>query len=132
MATFEPISSDLEQLTKKAVDAAFNVHSELGPGLLESVYEICMMHELTQAGLRVERQVPIPITYRGQQFDDALKLDLLIEKQLILELKAVEEILPVHKAQLITYLKLTNLRLGLLINFNVPIIKNGIKRVVYG
>lgn len=132
MTSFEPISREIEQLTKKSVDAAFNVHRELGPGLLESVYEICMMHELTEAGLHVERQVPIPVTYRGQQLDGALKLDLLVEKLLILELKSVEEIIPVHKAQLITYLKLTHLRLGLLINFNVPMIKEGIKRIIYG
>ena len=129
---FDPIPEDLERLAKIAVNAAYQVHSTLGPGLLESVYEVCMMHEFAKAGVGAERQLAVPVLYDGVLLDAALKLDILVEGQLILELKAVEQIAPVHKAQLITYLKLTNRRLGLLINFNVPVIKDGIKRIVYG
>ncbi len=129
---FEPISEELERLSKIAVNAAYQVHSALGPGLLESVYEVCMMYEFAKVGIQAERQLAVPVLYDGVLLDAALKIDILIEGKLILELKAVEQIAPVHKAQLITYLKLTNRRLGLLINFNVPVIKEGIKRIVYG
>ncbi len=129
---FEPISEELERLAKIAVNAAYQVHSALGPGLLESVYEVCMMYEFAKVGIQAERQLAVPVLYDGVLLDAALKIDILIEGTLILELKAVEQIAPVHKAQLITYLKLTNRRLGLLINFNVPVIKEGIKRIVYG
>ena len=129
---FEPISEELERLAKIAVNAAYQIHSALGPGLLESVYEVCMMYEFAKVGIQAERQLAVPVLYDGVLLDAALKIDILIEGTLILELKAVEQIAPVHKAQLITYLKLTNRRLGLLINFNVPVIKEGIKRIVYG
>jgi GxxExxY protein len=125
------ISEALNGLARAAVDCAFTVHSALGPGLLESVYEACLAHELTKRGLAVERQVLLPVRYDGIQIDAELRLDLLIENQLILELKAVENVQPIHTAQLLTYLKLTSLRLGLLINFNVPAIRLGIKRVIY-
>jgi GxxExxY protein len=125
-----PIPKDIEFLASVCVDAAFKVHRELGPGLLESVYERCMYYELQKSAVQVERQVILPIVYDGQALDDGLRLDLFVEKKLIVELKSVEKLLPVHKAQIITYLKLTHNRLGLLINFNVPLIKNGIKRVI--
>jgi GxxExxY protein len=129
---FEPISGELERLAKIAVNAAYQVHSTLGPGLLESVYEVCMMHEFAKIGILAERQLAVPVLYDGVLLDAALRIDILVGGKLILELKAVEQIAPVHKAQLITYLKLTNRRLWFLINFNVPVIKDGIKRIVYG
>ncbi|MCX6617115.1 MAG: GxxExxY protein [Acidobacteria bacterium] len=125
----EPIPEEVDRVARIVVDAAFAVHSRLGPGLLESVYEACLMHELTKRGLRVERQVPVPIDYDGIRLDGGLRLDLLVESCLVVELKAVEELLPVHKAQVLTYLKLTGRRLGLPINFNVPLIRDGIKRL---
>ncbi len=124
------IPEDVEKLAKECVNAVFKVHSELGPGLLESVYETCMFYELQKAGIAVMRQVTVPVIYDSRKLDAELRLDLLVGKHLIIELKAVESLLPVHTAQLMTYLKLTNNRLGLLINFNVPLIKNGIKRVI--
>ncbi|MBI2193071.1 MAG: GxxExxY protein [Planctomycetes bacterium] len=128
--TFEPIPAEVEALAKVAVDAAFKVHRELGPGLLESIYEVCLVYELSKRGVRAERQVELPVVYDGVQLDAGLRLDILVEDQLIIEVKAVEKIAPVHQAQVMTYLKLTNRRLGLLINFNVPLIKQGIKRVI--
>ena len=113
----------------KIVDAAYRVHTSLGPGLMESVYEACMEHELTKRELKVKRQVSQAVVYDGINIDAGLRIDLLVNDCVIVELKAVENLLPVHKAQLITYLKLTGLRLGLLINFNVPVIKDGIKRI---
>jgi GxxExxY protein len=132
MKDYAPIPDETERLAKIAVNAAYNVHSSLGPGLLESVYEVCMMHEFAKAGVQAERQIAVPIHYDGQVLDAALRLDILVETKLILELKAVDQLAPVHKAQLITYLKLTDRRLGLLINFNVPQIKDGIQRIVFG
>ncbi len=129
---FAPISEELERLAKISVNAAYQVHSTLGPGLLESVYEVCMMHEFAKAGVKAERQLAVPVLYDGVLLDAALKVDILVDGKLILELKAVEQIAPVHKAQIITYLKLTDRRLGLLINFNVPVIKDGTKRIVCG
>lgn len=125
----EPISKELDAIARKVVDAAFKVHSTLGPGLLESVYEACLTHELRKRGLLVEQQLELPIIYDTLRLEKALRLDLLVEKKLVIELKAVESMLPVHQAQLMTYLKLTGHRLGLLINFNVSLIKNGIKRI---
>lgn len=127
---FDPVPAVVEQAATKTVHAAFRVHCELGPGLLEHVYEICIAHELKKAGAVVRRQVPLPIKYDGVRMDAGLKLDLLVDDALVVELKAVEAIIPVHKAQLLTYLKLTRCRLGLLINFNVPRIKEGIQRVI--
>ena len=125
----EPISEELDKIARTVVDAAFTVHSKLGPGLLESVYEACLTHELEKRELIVERQLVLPVHYDGIKLDAGLRIDLLIGKSLIIELKAVETLLPVHKAQLLTYLKLTGLRLGFLINFNVPVIKDGIIRL---
>jgi GxxExxY protein len=112
------------------VDCAFKVHSRLGPGLLESVYEACLVHELVKKGLKVDRQVALPILYDGLVLESGLRIDLIVEDSVIVELKAVEEVLPVHRAQVLTYLKLARKRLALLINFNVPLIKDGIERIV--
>ena len=126
----EERGGELDVLARVVVDAAFAVHTALGPGLLEGVYEVCLAHELTKRGVRVERQVALPVIYDGVKIEAGLRLDLLVENQLIVELKAVETLLPVHKAQVLTYLKLTGKTLGLLINFNVPLIKEGIKRII--
>ena len=120
--------SELTQQEEEIGNAAFNVHKALGPGLLEKVYEVCMAHELRKYGFDVKRQVDLPITYDGIYFDEGLRLDLLIEDLVIVELKAVDLVNPVWQAQIISHLKLTGLNLGYLINFNVPVIKNGIKR----
>jgi GxxExxY protein len=112
------------------VQSALAVHQELGPGLLESIYEVCLCHELRKRGFHVERQVVVPIRYDNIVFDEGLQLDVLVEQRVICEIKAVVEIHPVFQAQLLTYLKLTGNRLGFLINFNVPLIKDGIKRMV--
>lgn len=121
---------ELDRIASEIVDAAFKVHSTLGPGLLESVYETCLVHELRKRGLDVERQVTLPIVYDDLIIDGGLGLDLLVEAQVIVELKAVENLLPVHKAQVSSYLKLSGRHIGLLINFNVPLIKDGIKRII--
>lgn len=122
------LSDDLNRISGKVVDAAFRVHSSLGRGLLESVYEACLVHALSQSGLKVERQVSLPIDFEGLQIESGLRLDLLVEDQVIVELKAVEQILPVHKAQILSYLRIATKPLGLLINFHVPLIKDGIFR----
>lgn len=111
------------------MDAAFAVHSELGAGLLESIYEMCMVRELQMRGVRVERQVVVPITYKGAYIDQGVRLDVLAGRCVVVELKAVDKLLPVHTAQVLTYLKLSGCRLGFLVNFNVPLIKNGIRRI---
>ena len=120
----------LNELSGKIIDASINVHRILGPGLLESAYEVCLSHELRKSGLQVERQVPLPVIYDGIRLDAGYQLDLLVETQIIVELKAVESLLPIHEAQLLTYLRLAKKRLGLLINFNVTLLKNGIRRRV--
>jgi GxxExxY protein len=127
---YAPISDKEERIAKAVVDAAYTVHSILGPGLLENVYEVCFCHELSKRGLAYRRQVAVPIVYDGITFDEGLRLDVLVEEMVICELKAVEVMQPVFTAQLLTQLKLTGKRLGFLINFNVPLIKQGIKRVV--
>lgn len=127
---FEKISSSVEASGTHLLDAAFEVHRKLGPGLLESVYETCVCHELSKQGVPFQRQLVLPIKYDDIQLDEGLRLDIVIASSVIAEIKAVETILPVHEAQLLTYLKLTGMRLGFLINFNVPLLKNGIKRVV--
>jgi GxxExxY protein len=123
------VSREIDRLAALVVDAAYTVHRRLGPGLLEGVYETCFVHELSKRGLKVERQVFLPVVYDGLRLDAGLRLDLIVEKSIIIELKAIEIVLPVHKAQLLTYLKLSGFRLGFLINFNVPLIKDGISRV---
>lgn len=119
-------------LTQKIIGAAIQVHRELGPGLLESTYEACVLFELAERGLRVERQKAVPIAYRGVRIDCGYRIDLLVEDLIVVELKAVAELLPVHEAQLLSYLKLSGRRVGLLINFNVRLLKNGIRRLVNG
>jgi GxxExxY protein len=121
---------EANRLSNLIIGAAIAVHRELGPGLLESAYEACLHHELSQQGLRVERQVSQPVIYKGIHLDCGYRLDLLVESLVIVELKTVESLQPIHDAQLLTYLKLKKLWLGLLINFNVPVLKNGIKRLV--
>jgi GxxExxY protein len=130
MAYGENTSPEIERIATAIVDAAFKVHSQLGPGLLESVYECCLEYELGKRGLRVERQVAVPIIYDGTTLDAALKLDLLIEEKVVIEIKAVEKHNALFEAQVMTYLKLSGKRLGILINFNVKLIKDGIKRIV--
>ena len=127
---FEPLPEETERVARQVVDAAYKVHTALGPGLLESVYETCLAYELEQQRLKVRRQVVLPITYRELHIDSGLRLDLLIDNCVVVELKAVEKWLPLFEAQLLTYLKLSGNRLGLLINFNVPRIKDGIKRLI--
>jgi GxxExxY protein len=117
-------------LAKQTVDASIKVHRALGPGLLESVYETCLAHELRQRNLKVETQVVIPVIYDGVCLETGLRLDLLINKQLVVEVKAVEQMNRIFKAQVLTYLKLANLRLALLINFNVPLLRDGLERVI--
>jgi GxxExxY protein len=126
----ESTSVKVEEVAKAVVDAAFKVHTAMGPGLLESVYSICLAHELRQRGLVVEREAKLPIVYDGVTLDAGLRLDLIVEACVIVETKAVERMIPVFDAQLLTYLKLTGHVLGLLINFNVPLIKDGINRVI--
>ena len=124
------MSEQEERLATAIVNAAYTVHKALGPGLLESIYEVCFCHELTKQSLSVRRQVVLPIIYDGIKFDEGLRLDVLVEDLIICELKAVDEMNPVFMAQLMSHLKLADKRLGFLINFHVPLIKNGIKRVV--
>lgn len=114
------------------IDAAMSVHRELGPGLLESVYEECLIEELKEKGLKVQNQVRLPIVYKGKELKKEFIIDLLVEDIIIIELKAVEDLLPVHEVQLVTYLKLANKKLGYLINFNVSLLKYGIRRRING
>ncbi len=117
------------QIADGIVDAAFKVHRHFGPGLLESAYEVCLAHELTVMGFKIERQVSLPLVYSDVKLDAGYRLDLWVEKKVIIEVKAVEELHPVHMAQMLTYLKLTGNRLGLIINFHSALLKNGMRRV---
>ncbi|HYG88684.1 MAG TPA: GxxExxY protein [Azospirillum sp.] len=126
----EPLPAEINRITGTIIDCAYAIHSTLGPGLLESVYEACLAHELGKRGLAAKRQIIIPIVYDGLEFDEGFRIDLLVGDAVVVELKAVERLLPVHEAQLLTYLKLTRRRVGLLINFNTPRIKEGIRRFV--
>ena len=127
---YQPVAPDVEKVGKAVLDAAFKVHTALGPGLLELVYETTTAYEVRKSGLIVATQVSLPIFYDGQELASGLRLDMLVEKSVIVELKSVETMHPVYEAQLLTYLKLTGLRLGFLINFNVVRLKDGIKRMV--
>ena len=118
------------EISKIVIGAAIDVHRELGPGLLESAYQECLIFELNDRGLRIEREVNMPISYRGVTLDHGYRMDLVVENKVVVELKTVELLNDVHKAQLLTYLKLGNFKLGLLINFNEILLKNGIKRIV--
>nr|WP_306819380.1 GxxExxY protein [Bacteroides acidifaciens] len=121
---------DINVLTNKVLGLAFEVHTQLGAGLLESTYESCLFYELKENNINVERQKKLPIIYKGIQLDTDYRIDLLIDNQLIIELKSVEALQPIHSAQLLTYMKLSNLKYGLLLNFNVPHLKQGIKRFI--
>jgi len=127
---FKPLSEGIEKIAKKVIDAAYVVHKELGPGLLEKVYEICFCYELSKRDLKFKRQVNIPIVYDGKMLDESFRIDVLIEDKIICEIKAVIEMNPVYEAQILTYMKKKKKRLGFLINFNVPLIKDGIKRIM--
>ena len=122
--------TEMNRITDIVISAAIAVHRELGPGLLESAYEACLVYELIQHGLSVERQKSVPVTYRGVKIDCGYRIDLLVEDKVVVELKAVERLEPIHEAQLLSYLKLPGYQIGLLINFNVRMLKQGIKRLV--
>lgn len=120
------------EISSRIIQAAIEVHRELGPGLLEGVYELCLVQVLSEMGLRVDQQVPVPIAFRGRALGAALRLDVIVENTVIIEVKAVDSLHDNHMAQLLTYLKLTGCKLGLLINFNEALLKNGLRRVVNG
>ncbi len=119
-----------EELTGQVIDAAIEVHRALGPGLLESVYEACLVNELERRGIHCQRQVPIQLIYKGQTLECAFRADLIVDDLVLIELKTVEAVLPVHEAQLLTYLRLTGCKVGLILNFNVKVLKDGITRRV--
>ena len=119
-----------DPLTEKIIGMAIEVHKGLGPGLLESAYEACLSHELTSAGLQISRQLPVPLSYKGINLECGYRADIVVENTVLLELKAIDQILPIHKAQLLTYLRLTRLRVGLLMNFNVSMLRDGLHRMV--
>ena len=121
----------MNELTDKIIGAAIEVHKVLGPGLLESAYEECLAHELSLANISFERQLPLPVIYKSLSLDCGYRLDFLVEKKVVLELKAVEGLQPIHQAQLLTYLNLGGWPIGLLINFNMPVLRQGIKRMVH-
>jgi GxxExxY protein len=125
-----PLPEETESIARQVVDAAFKIHSALGPGLLESVYETCLCIELKKRDIRYEKQVSIPILYEGISVEPGLRLDLLVGGRVVVELKSVERLLPVHDSQILTYLKLARIRLGLLLNFNVVLMKQGIRRII--
>ncbi len=125
-----PLTLEEENIGKEVVNAAYIVHKELGPGLLEKVYEVCFCHVLSAKGFNVKRQLDIPIVFEGIIFEEGLRLDVMVNDLIICELKALENVNPVWEAQLLSHLKLTGKRLGYLINFNVPLIKDGIKRII--
>ena len=121
---------DINEITGTIIDGAMKVHSALGPGLLESAYEACLVHELSKRGLKVQSQVGLPVSYDGVEIDVGYRIDVLVEDVVIVELKAVSAVAPIHEAQLLSYLRLSGKRVGLLINFNVLRLKDGIKRMV--
>ncbi len=129
-SNFEPIDDATEELITVIVDSAFKVYTTLGPGLLESVYETCLCQEFTERNIQHTRQVNVPIIYNGIVLQEHLRIDILAEDKVIIEVKAVTEMLPIFQSQLITYLKLTQNRIGLLINFNVPTFKGAVKRII--
>ncbi|MFH1096241.1 MAG: GxxExxY protein [Candidatus Desantisbacteria bacterium] len=121
----------INQITEKIIGAAIEIHRTLCPGLLESAYEECLCYELSMAGLHFRRQVELPVIYKGIKLDCGYRMDILIEEKVVAELKTVEKLLPIHEAQLLTYLKMMDKRIGLLINFNVSVLKDGIKRIAH-
>ncbi|WP_269514833.1 GxxExxY protein [Brevundimonas subvibrioides] len=126
----EAVSADVNSVGRAVMDAAFAVHRELGPGLLESVYEHCLAQDLTRAGLSVERQVGVPVAYQGERLDVGFRLDLLVDRKVIVEVKAIDTLASIHTAQLLTYLRFSKVRLGFLINFNTLRLKDGFRRLV--
>ena len=123
------MTTEMNRITDRIISSAIAVHRELGPGLLESAYEACLVYELIQYGLSVERQKSVPVTYRGVKIDCGYRIDLLVENKVVVELKAVERLEPIYEAQLLSYLKLSGYQIGLLINFNIRMLKQGIKRL---
>lgn len=121
---------EIEEIARVAVDCGYRVHKELGPGLLESVYEVVLAKVLTDRGFSIERQKQVPIVFQGLRFEESFRVDLMVEKRLVIEIKSVEELAPVHGKQLLTYLRLLNLPLGLLMNFGAATFKSGVKRIV--
>ena len=120
----------LNKITETIIGVAINIHRAVGQGLLESAYEVCMVYDLIQVGMKVEQQKPLPVVYRGVKLECGYRLDLMIENEVVVEIKSIDKLLPIHKAQLMSYLKLADCKVGLLINFNVEILKDGIQRVV--
>lgn len=129
MDAIHPVEDQINTLTEKIIGAAIEVHRILGPGLLESAYEECLCHELSLHNIPFERQKPLPVTYKGMHLECGYRLDILVHAMVVVEVKSVEQILPVHKAQLLSYLKLGKWPIGLLINFNVDVLKHGIRRL---
>lgn len=123
-------AEELNGLSEAILGAAISVHRELGPGLLESVYETCLAHELTERRVPFHRQIPMPVRYGGVRIDGGYRIDFLVAEHIVIEVKAVQTVLPIHRAQLLTYLRLSDCPLGLLLNFNVPVLKDGITRLV--
>jgi GxxExxY protein len=130
MKNYKEVDPELDKIAKQVVDAAFKVHFNLGPGLLESSYEACLAYEITQKGLKVKRQVDMPLVYEKVRLNVGFRVDLLVEERLVVEIKAVDMLLPVHRAQVITYLKISGNQLGFLINFNAPTLKKGLERII--
>jgi GxxExxY protein len=120
----------LDSITRRIIGAAIEVHRRLGPGLLESAYEACLAYELRQVGYKIEQQKPLPIVYKDVKLDCGYRLDLVVEDSVIVEVKAVDQLAPIHEAQLLSYLRLSEMRVGLIINFHVRVLKNGLKRIV--
>lgn len=127
---FDSLPDDINRISKEIVDAAYKIHKTLGPGLLESAYEACMAHEMSLRNMKFKTQLTLPVVYEEVKLDAGFRLDMLVEDKVIIEMKAVERLIPLHEAQLMTYLKLSGIRLGLLINFNERLIKQGIKRII--
>jgi GxxExxY protein len=125
-----PENDRLDGISHRIIGAAIEVHRHLGPGLLESAYQSCLAFELKQLGLKLEEQKPLPVVYKNVKLDCGYRLDLVVEDEIIIEIKAIEKLLPIHDAQLLSYLRLTKKTVGLLMNFHVPVLKNGLKRIV--
>jgi GxxExxY protein len=128
--TPDPEAERLDSITEKVIGSAIAVHRAIGPGLLESAYEECLCYELSQLGLGFERQVPLPIAYKEVKLDCGYRMDIVVEGDIVIEVKAVERLIPIHEAQLLSYLKLGNRKVGLLMNFHASVLKNGLKRIV--
>lgn len=127
---FPAVDPKIDRVARTVLDAAFAIHRALGPGLLESVYEACMAIELENRGMKFARQVVVPVAYLGRSIEPGFRIDILADDEVVVEIKAVERLMPIHDAQMLTYLKLAKKRLGLLVNFTVPLLKNGVRRLV--